>query len=74
MKAKYKDDVASRISNLTEKGNYGICPPPMKAQVAVNELCRYLLGEDWYTTMPLGIEQCNTEIVYAIEKKYKRIK
>jgi len=43
----------------------------MKAQVALDELCRYFLGEDWYTTMPESQEQVNTEIVYEIERKYK---
>lgn len=50
---------------------YGICPPPLNAQVALNELCEFFLGEDWYTTLSLHQEQVNTEIVYAIECMYK---
>lgn len=34
------------ILSLCEPGDYGIFAPPMKAQVALNELCRYLLGDD----------------------------
>lgn len=59
------------IMSLTNRKDYGLCSPPMKAQVAVNELCRYFLGEDWYSTMPQNSEQVNTEIVYAIESQYK---
>ena len=44
----------------------------MKAQVAVDELCRYFLGDNWYddsgATHP---EQVNARIVCEIEKRYK---
>lgn len=49
-------------------------PPPMDAQMAINELCRHLLGEDWYVSMPMSTEQINTEIVYEIERKYSKKK
>ena len=66
------EERCKRILNLCEKGDYGILAPPMKAQTAVDELCRYFLGEDWYdssgATHP---EQVNTTIVYEIEKRYK---
>lgn len=64
-------EMRERILSLCKDGDYGICAPPMDAQVAVNELCRYLLGDDWYTVIPVSAEQINTEIVYEIEKKYK---
>lgn len=63
----------AHILSLCEPGDYGIFAPPMKAQVALNELCRYLLGDDWYD--PSGAtnpEQVNTAIVYEIESRYKR--
>jgi len=60
-----------RLLKLTDGKDYGLCSPPMKAQVALRELCRYFLGEDWYTVMPISTEQGNTEIVYEIEKRYK---
>ena len=63
------------ILSLCEPGNYGILAPPMKAQTAVNELCRYFLGEDWYDSSgATSPEQVNTAIVAEIEMKYKGAK
>ena len=60
-----------RIKSLCKPGDYGIFNPPMDAQVALHELCRYLLGPDWYDTSGCtNQEQINTEIVCQIEKKY----
>ena len=63
------------LLDICEHGDYGILASPMKAQVAVNELCRYFLGDDWYdssgATHP---EQVNTAIVYEIEMRYKGAK
>lgn len=60
------------LLSLCKPGDYGIMSPPMSAQVALNELCRCFLGDDWYDesgyTSP---EQVNTNIVYTIEKLYK---
>lgn len=67
------EERSKRILELCEDGDYGICAPPMDAQVALNELTRYLLGENWYVTMPLHQTQINTEIVYEIESKYKDV-
>ena len=67
-------EIAERIWKLTDQKDYGIFAPPMKAQVAVDELCRYFLGEDWYSVNPVCAEQINTEIVYEIECKFKRYK
>ena len=70
-----KDEILTeRILKLTDGKDYGLCSPPMNAQVALDELCRYFLGEDWYTTMPESREQVNTEKVYEIEKRYKGYK
>lgn len=49
-----------------------MCPPPLDAQLAVNFLKDYLLGEDWFSTMPMSTKQVNTEIVDAILDKYSR--
>jgi hypothetical protein len=62
------------ILSLTDGKDYGLCSPPMEAQVAMKELCRYFLGENWYVVMPLSQEQINTEIVYEIERRYKGYK
>lgn len=64
-------EIWERLFKLTDGKDYGIFPPPMNAQVAVNELCRYLLGDDWYTIINSN-EQANTEIVYEIECRYKK--
>lgn len=68
------EEIKERVLNLAKDGDYGLCPPPMSDKVAIKELCKHLLGEDWYITTPMNGEQANTEIVYAIERKYKRVK
>jgi hypothetical protein len=60
-----------RVLALCKPGDFGICPPPLDAQVALNELCRYFLGDGWYASLPLPQEQVNTEIVFDIECLYK---
>lgn len=62
-------ETADRIIKLTDGNDYGIFSPPMEAQTAVDELCRFILGDDWYSPNPLCAEQINTEIVYEIERK-----
>lgn len=62
------------ILSLTDGKDYGLCPPPMKAQVALNELSRYFLGNDGYSSLSMSQEQINTEIVYKIEKLHRGCK
>ena len=63
------------LLDICETGDYGIFAPPMKAQVAINELCRYFLGDDWYDSSgATDSEQVNTAIVYEIEMRYKGAK
>jgi hypothetical protein len=59
-----------RLLALTDGNDYGICCPPMKAQVALDELCGFFLGDDWCTVMPLSRGQINTEMVVMIEELY----
>ena len=68
------EEISKRLLNLTDQKDYGIFAPPMKAQVALNELCRYFLGDDWYTVNPVSQDQINTEIVYEIECKMRKYK
>lgn len=49
-----------------------MCPPPLDPQQAIIFLKDYLLGEDWYSTMPMSTKQINTEIVGLILKKYSK--
>ena len=48
----------------------GLCDPPMDANLAIQFLKDYLLGENWYVTMPENGDQCNTAIVIEILQKY----
>lgn len=50
--------------------DYGICPPPLDAQEALNILTEHFLGEDWYVTIPVNQQQVNTEAVYEILRKF----
>lgn len=42
----------------------------LKAQVALDELSTYFLGNNWYTEFGETNEQCNPYIVRAIELRY----
>lgn len=65
----------NHILNICEPIDCGILNPPMKAQTAVNELCSYFLGDDWYDASgATNPEQVNTAIVTAIEQRYKGVK
>ena len=52
--------------------NCGMCDPPMNAQLAINFLQNYLLGEGWCITMPESQQQVNTAIVFEILLKHSR--
>lgn len=72
-KKETNQEIANRILELTDKKDYGMFSPPMKAQIAVNELCHFFLGDDWYSVNPINADQINTEIVYEIECRYKKL-
>ena len=55
-----------------EAESNNICALSLPAQKAVDFICNYLLGEDWYCVMPIHAEQANTEIVHEILMKYSR--
>lgn len=71
MKKEKRNEVYDRIFKLTDGKDYGIFPAPIDAQVALNELCRYFLGDDWVSMDPISVGQINTEIVCEIESRYK---
>lgn len=50
----------------------GLMQPPLNAQLAVDFLKNYLLGEDYYVIDPVNTEQCNAQIVHDILWKYSR--
>lgn len=50
----------------------GIMQPPLNAQLGIDFLKDYLLGEDWYVVNPVSAEQCNSEVVHEILMKYSK--
>ena len=54
-----------------EKDN--MFPPCLDAQLAIDFLCNYLLGEDYYIVNPLCTAQANCEIVHDILYKYSTL-
>ena len=74
MKFKRKEtdkEIHDRIVKLCHQ-EYSEQIPYMDAQTALNEICDYLLGEDWYVVDPLPSCQINPIIVMEIEQKYKK--
>ena len=66
------DEIIDHIFSLSDQKDYGICPAPIDGQTALNELISYILGDDWYVTMPMGQEQVNHEALVCIELKLKK--
>lgn len=64
-------ETEKRLLKLTNIKNDPDVVPYIEPQVALNELCRFFLGEDWYVTDPLSTKQVNYWIVYDIERKFK---
>ena len=64
-------ETEKRLLKLTNIKNDPDVAPYIEPQVALNELCRFFLGEDWYVTDPLSTKQVNYWIVYDIERKFK---
>ena len=52
--------------------SYGLCPAPMDAQLAIDILCNYLLGDDWYFAGSASVEQGNAMVVELILDKYSK--
>ena len=73
-KRESNEEIRKRVLSLAKDIDCGLISPPMDAQVALNELCTHLLGEGWYVVDAMSMEQVNTNIVYEIECKYKRVK
>ena len=61
-----------KLFEIFENSDYGLMPAPMSAQFAINTLCDYLLGDDFYITDPVSQEQANTLIIYNILKHYSK--
>lgn len=65
-------DNKKKLFKILSDETYGLCPAPLSANDAIQILTDYLLGEDFYISMPLSQEQANTEIVERILKKYSK--
>lgn len=65
-------EMHDHIMSLTDGKDYGLCAPPMDAQIALSELARFFLGDDWCCVNPMSQEQINTEIVAEIETRYEK--
>ena len=61
-----------RLQQILDDESYGLYPAPTEAQLAVNVLIEYLLGEDWYVVDPIHNSQVNTVAVHEILMKYSR--
>lgn len=68
---KYNKSFEPMKNNICDT-TYGLCPAPMDAQLALNILTDYLLGEDWYVVMPMNTKQVNACVVEQILDKYSR--
>lgn len=63
---------SEQFFEIIDDESYGILPAPTEAQLAVNVLQEYLLGEDYYVVDPLPNCQANTIIVHDILLQYSR--
>ena len=70
-KHKYNKGFESLKDNICDT-SYGLYPAPMKAQVSLDILCNYLLGDDWYFVDSMSTEQGNAIIVERILDKYSK--
>jgi hypothetical protein len=74
-KIDYKHLIEDVCGFTCENDNYSKPLPSLKAQEALNELCDYFLGEDWYEpTGQVHPEIVNFAIVEEIEKRYRGAK
>ncbi len=68
---KYNKSFDAMRKNI-EDTTYGICPAPMEAQTAINILCDYLIGDDWYFAGTGCVEQGNAMVVELLLDKYSK--
>ena len=68
-------DIMNRISSLSDNiEDQSMNMNSISDQKTLNEICDHLLGDNWYIVDPISASQANSQIVYEIEKKYKRVK
>ena len=55
---------------MNNNNKYEYMLESISAQKALDELSKYILGDDWYIVDPLGVEQCNFIILNEIKRKF----
>lgn len=73
MKTMTPDKFVEIVDKHNDGKDYGLCPQPYPANKCMDILIEHLLGKDWYTTMPMGPEQVNTEATYEIIRRYNKM-
>ena len=68
-------DIQDRMNSLSDNTEeQSMNMNSISDQKTLNEICDHLLGDNWYIVDPISASQANSQIVYEIEKKYKRVK
>ena len=68
-------DIQDRINSLSDNTeDKSMNMNSISDQKTLNEICDHLLGDNWYIADPISASQVNSQIVYEIENKYKRVK
>ena len=68
-------DIQDRINSLSDNTeDKSMNMNSISDQKTLNEICDHLLGDNWYIVDPISASQANSQIVYEIENKYKRVK
>ena len=65
-------DEFEKFAYANAKMDYGVCTPPISAEVGMDILIRHFLGDDWYSMLPISREQLYTEAIYEILRKNPR--
>ena len=68
---KYNDGFEAMKDNICDT-SCGLIPAPMDAQVALDILTSYLLGDDYYFAGSCNVEQGNAIVVEQILDKYSK--
>ena len=68
--SKRQEEFLQRLAKDYDDGD-NIFPKPMTDREALDILCEYFLGKDWYTINPVSHGQCNVYRVNDIIKTHK---
>ena len=71
MKAKERQEAFLQKIGVEYSEKDNVFPKPMTDSQALEVLCEYFLGKDWYTVDPVGHNQVNVYRVCDIIGRYK---